>query len=374
MRLEASQQLRLAQQMKLSPRMIQAMEILQLPIMALQERIEQELQSNPVLEQREPGGDDETSQVEQDQPTDRGEQDMVVNDDNDHREDFERLAEFTEEYGSEFATGDAPLRPRPTPAGERDRKLDAMANAPAPSQSLGDYLLEQWVFVEAIESIIDAGKEIIAFIDDDGYLRMTLEQVSQSAEPPVDIALLTEAIKLVQTLEPVGIGARDLRECLLLQLTVEASAGVDVSLETNLVANFLHDIEMNHLPRIAQKTGKSIQQIKDAIENISHLNPRPGLLIGERNSPVIRPDVMIDVNDNGDLLIWMPDGNAPQLYVSRTYQQLVRDRQTDKQTKQFIRRNLRNAQWLISAIEQRRETVRRVTGERPKSDVENVGE
>ena len=363
MRLEASQQLRLAQQMKLSPRMIQAMEILQLPVMALQERIEQELQSNPVLEQREPGVDEDAPPVEQDQPSDRGEHDMVVNDDNDHREDFERLAEFTEEYGAEFVTSDAPARPRPTPSGERDRKLDAMANTPAPAQSLGDYLLEQWVFVEAGKPVIEAGKAIIAYIDDDGYLRTPLEQISESTDPSADLALLTEALKLVQTLEPVGVGARDLKECLLLQLTAEAATGRDVTLETNLVANFLQDIEMNLLPRIAHKTDKTIEQIKAAIENISHLNPRPGLLVGERRSPVIRPDVMVDVNEDGDILVWMPDGNAPQLYVSRTYQQLARDRETDKQTKQFIRRNLRNAQWLISAIEQRRETVRRVTGE-----------
>ena len=133
--------------MKLSPRMIQAMEILQLPMLALQERIEAELMSNPVLELRTPGIDDEAPPAREDSPEDRGEHDMVVKDNNDQGEDFQRLAEFTDEYGMEFINSDTPSRRRPD-TGLSDRKMEAMANAPAHEQSLNEYLMDQWRFVE----------------------------------------------------------------------------------------------------------------------------------------------------------------------------------------------------------------------------------
>ncbi len=121
MRLDITQHLRLEQQMKLSPRIIQAMEILQLPMMALQERIEAEMEANPVLEVKPPAADDPDAPPRPERPDDRGEQQMVVKDDNRQREDFERLDNFTQEYGTEFINSEAPSRPRPA-AGERDRK------------------------------------------------------------------------------------------------------------------------------------------------------------------------------------------------------------------------------------------------------------
>jgi len=349
--------------MKLAPRIIQAMEILQLPLMALQERIEGELQSNPVLEVHEPGVDEEAPPVIEDEPADRGEHVMVVDSDNDNVEDFQRLAEFTDEYGMEFVTSDAPARPRPPDPRERDRKLDAMANTPAPAQSLNEYLLEQWAFVEVDEAIDQAGRLIISYIDEDGYLRTELEELARQTDPPTEPATLTAALKRVQELEPTGVGARDLKECLALQLALEAMAGHDVSLETELVSRFLRDIEMNRLPLIAKRTGRSIEQIKQALESLSHLDPRPGLLIGSRVVPVIIPDVIVEVADDGGILVTTPDDTTPRLYISRNYRRMAKDRKTDKQAKQFIRRNISSAQWLISAIEQRRETVRRVVGE-----------
>jgi len=157
MRLDVSQQLRLEQQMKLAPRIIQAMEILQLPMMALQERIDAELESNPVLEMKDPEVDEQAPPAEEDYADDRGEHPLVVDDDNGNQEDFQRLAEFEDEFGPELVQPDAPYRPPRRATGERDPKMDAMANTPAPAQSLNEYLLEQWAFVEAPEEIKTAG-------------------------------------------------------------------------------------------------------------------------------------------------------------------------------------------------------------------------
>lgn len=349
--------------MTLAPRMIQAMEILQLPLLALQERIEAEMLSNPVLELHDPEVDDQAPPARVEETEARGERDLVVDDSNGNSEDFERLAEFEAEFGSEFTRSAAPARaPAPRP-GERDRKMDAMANSPARGISLTEHLLEQWRFVETDPPVAEAGELIINFIDADGYLRISLEELQTQTPEPIPLEVLRVGLQMVQALEPVGVGARNLQECLLLQLAMEQQAGRDVSVEMELVRNFLRDIEMNRLPRIAKRTGRDIEDIKKGIENLSHLEPRPGSLIGERAVPVIGPDVIVDIADDGTVVVMLPDGNTPQLHVSRMYGRMVRNRKTDRDTKAFIRKNIRSARWLMSAIEQRKHTVFRVVVE-----------
>ncbi len=362
MRLDTSQQFRLEQRMKLAPRIIQSMEILQLPMMALQERIEAELQSNPVLELRDPGVDQEAPMLRDEEDDLRGERQMVV-DGEKGNEDFRRLDDYTNAYGPEFSNSAAPSRARPAETGERDRKLDAMANAPAPEESLNEYLLHQWAFVELPDDIKAAGRLIINFIEDDGYLRTELEEMPKHTNEPPTIAALRTALTAIQSLDPPGIGASDLKECLLLQLEAESAGGRDMSLEKELVGRFLRDIEMNRLPQIAKRTGNSMEQIKAAIENLSRLNPRPGALVGQRSAPGVMPDVTVEMAPGGELKVSMSDGNQPMLYISKAYRKLAKDRTADTQTRQFVQKNIRSAQWLIGAIEQRRATVKRVVEE-----------
>jgi len=363
MRLDVTQQLRMDQQMRLAPRIIQAMEILQLPMMDLQERIDTELESNPVLEMQQAGVDEQAPPQAVDNGSDRGEQDMVVGSEDDHTEDFERLAEFEDEFGPESISSDVPAVSRGAAIEQGNRKLEAMANTPAPSESLNEYLHNQWNLVDGAEPIRRLGGLIIDHIDDDGYLRTPMDQLLAKAGEGATPEALNTALRRVQNLEPTGVGARDLKECLLLQLRAEGETGADVTLETELVEHFLRDIEMNRLPRIAKRTGRSLDQIKAAIENLSHLNPRPGLLIGQRAAPVINPDVIVTVDEDGRIVVTSNDGELPGLRISRAYRRLARDRRTDKPAKQFLRKNIRSAQWIISAIEQRRETIRRVAEE-----------
>ena len=349
--------------MKLSPRIIQAMEILQLPMMALQERIDAELESNPVLDLKNPEVDDEAPPAEDDSFDDRGEKPLVVEDSNGNEDDFKRLAQFEAEYGTESIQPDAPYRRARAGSGERDPKMDAMANAPAHSESLNEYLLKQWAFVEVDEPIKSAGRLIVNFIEDDGYLRTLLDELPGRTNEPVTLEQLREALTRVQQLDPVGVGARDLVECLTLQLQAEAAAGREVSLETEVVSRFLRDIEMNRLPQIAKRTGRTVEEIKAAIENISHLNPFPGHLIGGRTVPVISPDAFVEIDDQGELIVIMSDGNNPRLTISPSYRRLGKDRGVERDARQFIQKNIRSAQWLIGAILQRRDTVRRVVEE-----------
>jgi RNA polymerase sigma-54 factor len=362
MRLDVSQHLRLQQQMKLAPRLIQAMEILQLPMLALQERIETELVSNPVLEQRlgAPEVEEDVQAPPAEDTRDRGEQALVIREGN-NRDDFERLADFSAEYPESIAP-DAPVS-RPPPAGDRDRKLDAMANAPAHDENLNEYLAGQWAFVEATQPVHDAGELIIAYIEADGYLRTTLEELIGKTDPPTPLEALTAALPLVQALDPAGVGARNLSECLLLQLAIEQATGRDVALEIELVRSFLRDIELNRLPQVARKTGKTIEQVKAALENLSHLNPRPGALVGTTIVPIVLPDLIVEIGDDGEPVVRMADGNTPRLSVSKDYRKMADDRSTDRAARTFLRRNMQSARWLIDAIQQRRYTVQRVAEE-----------
>ena len=363
MRLDVTQNIRMDQQMRLAPRIIQAMEILQLPMMELLERIDTEMESNPVLEAEQPGVDDEAPVQQVDATADRGEQDMVVKESGDNSEDFERLSDLSDEYGPEAIISDLPFRKAADSGDGRDRKLEAMANSPAHEQSLDEYLHEQWMFVDTTAEMQRAGKVIIDYLDADGYLRVPLGDLATKTHPPTDPGLLVEALALVQNLDPKGVGARDLKECLSLQLRDEQAAGADVELELILVSRFLRDIEMNRLPNIARRTGRSVEEINAAISNLSHLNPRPGSLIGQSIVPVITPEIVVTMDDNGDAVVSMAGGYLPRLYVSKMYRNLAKDRATNREAKTFLKKNIRSAQWLIEAIAQRRNTVRRVAEE-----------
>ncbi|MHC4193639.1 MAG: RNA polymerase factor sigma-54, partial [Planctomycetota bacterium] len=216
MKLEMREQMRLEQRMKLAPRMIQSMEILQLPILALQERIEQELNNNPVLEIEEPSTPEETESGEQTSDEDINEKDLVVDTDNNKAEDFERLESLDDDFKS-YMSESGSFRARPD-TDERDGRLEAIKNTAAPAQSLNEYLTDQWRLVEAEELTKKAGSRIIDFIDDRGYLTVRLEQLHNKDKHDFTIDHLKQALELVQRLDPPGVGARDLKECLLIQM------------------------------------------------------------------------------------------------------------------------------------------------------------
>src|SRR5690349_19393024 len=210
----------------LTPRMIQSMEILQLPLQKLEERIEQELQNNPVLElspgetdlENIPDSANGEAQAEREARSE-GERTLVVKEGGNGSEDFERLARISEYLESDEFQTNTYFRPTTSFDGERDKKMDAMNNTAARGVTLQEHLLGQWAFVECPPNVRKAGEAIINYIDAEGYFRADFEQVkTESTKVPLTILDLQEALRLVQTLEPPGIGARNLRECLLLQL------------------------------------------------------------------------------------------------------------------------------------------------------------
>ncbi|MHC4501455.1 MAG: RNA polymerase factor sigma-54, partial [Planctomycetota bacterium] len=237
MKLEMRGQMRLEQRMALAPRMIQSMEILQLPILALQERIEQELNNNPVLEIEEPSTPEPVESAEQQPEEEINEKDLIVDTDTDKVKDFERLDSLDDDFKDHMdQAGHFDFRRLKD---EPDSKLQAIKNTAAPSQSLHEYLTDQWRLVEADKPVKRAGGRIIDYIDDRGYLSVRLEQLHNKDRADFSLDDLKQALELVQKLEPPGVGARDLRECLLIQM---AQSGEDMSFETRLISQHMQEL------------------------------------------------------------------------------------------------------------------------------------
>src|SRR6266568_253330 len=209
--MQLSQSMGMRQEMRqlLTPRMIQSMEILQLPLMALEERIEQEMEQNPVLDRRDgeldPNAVTETPAEgpEVREPRNEGEEALVVQEQgNDSQEDFDRLERISEYLeNEEFATNSSFTHRVSSYDGERDKKLDALNNAPDRTGNLTDHLLNQWTFVECPPAVGAAGRAIINYIDEQGYLRTDLETIRADSNTPLTIEDLQAALKLIQTLE-----------------------------------------------------------------------------------------------------------------------------------------------------------------------------
>ncbi len=359
MKLEMTGQMRMEQRMKLAPHMIQSMEILQLPILALQERIEQELNDNPVLELEEPSVAEEldlSEAPESDSDDEINEKDLVVDTDNNRADDFERLDNLEDDF-KEFINQSGPYRRRGD-GEERDRKLEALNNTAAPPQSLHDYLSDQWRMVEADDLVRKAGSAIIDYLDDRGYLSVRLEQLHNKDRDEFTLDHLAEALRLVQQLDPAGVGARDLRECLLIQL---AQSPEETSFEYRLVADHMDALLENRLPEIAKKMECSIDRIKQAITCLSKLDTSPGLQVGRSENIAITPDVIIDSpNGSDEFTVRLTESDLPSLRLSPYYVRMAHDGQVSEKTRKFLAGNVRSAQWIIEAIEQRRNTLLKV--------------
>ena len=386
MQMTQSTGMRMDQRQLLTPRMIQSMEILQLPLMALEERIEQEIQNNPVLEMREnevePGEQStaeatEAGEVREQAREDysESEQTLDVKEAGGSEDDFDRLARISDYFeNEEFNTnGSRDFRASSAFDGERDKKMDAMNNTASRGVSLQEHLMGEWAFVDCPQPVRTAGEAIIANLDGDGYLRrdgqpLPLEELATEGKSPVPIADLEAALKLVQTLEPTGVGARNLRECLLIQLNAleddddtDAGEGHDFELERALVADHLKDLEMNRYPQISKKLGRTIDGIKIAVRKLATLHPHPGKQVGGEDAPPIIPDAIIYYDEEADTYeIEMTNDPAPNLYISGMWRKFLKEKKGDKQTREFLSNNVRNARWLIESIEQRKSTITRV--------------
>lgn len=354
MRMSFGQELRMVQKQVLAPRMIQSMEILQLPIMALEERIAQEMEENPVLELREVDPDAPPEVREEglpDAPTDE-ERELVISDSTDHEDDFERLINMEEQFPDHFEEHSRPSRNRVEEQAQRAH--DAMANMEDRPVTLQDYLSNQLAWFDLDANLRAMAERIIYNLDSNGYLQSGLEDLLGPDATADDLALARRALELVQRLDPPGVGARDLRECLLLQLV----PGMPCYKELHtLISNHLEDLEQNRLPAISRRTGYSLERIEEVLQELRKLNPKPGAAFSETPVPTVTPDVIVELDDKGGYVVRLQDSGIPRLRISANYRRLLAGGQLSAEAREFIKRKLTSAQWLIESIEQRRSTL-----------------
>jgi RNA polymerase sigma-54 factor len=348
------------QTLSMIPQIIQSVEILQLPMQTLQERVEQELAENPVLEVA------DTADTATEQSSDDGsatpesiEAESAHGDTGDFEStgEFEHVESMAESYPDVFDEESYTGR-RPVDTGEKDRKLDIMQNTPGRSESLQDHLYQQLTLDELTEHERRIAENVVYNIDDNGYLQFPLEEIARSMDEPAEIGDLERVLELVQTLEPLGVGARSLKECLLIQARAEMGPE---SLEARIVEEHLDDVEHGRFDRIAAALDMDEDEVRRHVEHIAHLNPRPGAAFSNADVPFVVPDVIVEKSDSR-FEVRLADDRIPPLYVSDAYRHLLkRGSKEKKTTKEFLRNKIQSARWLIEAIEQRRNTLRRVS-------------
>jgi RNA polymerase sigma-54 factor len=369
-RFETSQKLRTGQSLRLAPRMIQSMEVLQMPLAQLQERVEQELERNVALEQVEPQSGDAPPVSSEDPPEDEPvERPLTVGE---RGEDFERARAFERELE------DSPWH-RPSRRGDDDgsAKMEMLAGTPARRERLGEQLKRQWEMAEVPERVLAAGRLLVDFIDDDGLLSADLATIALQGGSveggPFTEAELAAALPQVQLwLEPAGVAARDIRESLQLQLESrldphrwsEPPSAADreaIGDAITMVRDHYEDLLENRLPRIAQRSGLSLERVEAAKERLRRLTTSPGRDLVDDEPAIVIPDAMVEYDAEGDRYVAaLCDGPVPPLRVSPTYAAMAERPGVDPATRGFLQEGMRAATWLIDAITQRRTTLLRV--------------
>lgn len=353
MRLGLTQNLRTEQRLVQSPQMIQAMQVLQYPLLELMDRIDQELQENVFLEVPEGESTESTNDVDVSQKDGKADPDMepvYEKLDNSTESDttFETL-ELLEQRSSDLGGS------RISRGDEEDSRIQLLMNTPGPSETLSEHLINQLMLLELEAEQHELVELIIYSLDRDGRLVSTVEELAEEARCSDEE--IEEAIQIVQSLDPAGVGARELKECLMLQLDRMPGS---LQIVRQIVANHLEDLSLNRLPRISRATGASIEDIKEAVEFMrSHLHPHPGAPYGQVMNQVISPDVIVDEVD-GRFEIRIERGGIPELRISNMYRKLLEDAKGDKKSMDYLRKKIESAKWFIDAIAQRQSTIERI--------------
>jgi len=280
-------------------------------------------------------------------------------------ENFERVDSLDDDY-REYMDQENYYR-RTGHHEEADAKLEAIKNTAAPPKSLQEHLLEQWYLVDAEDSVKKAGEVIIDYIDDRGYLSVRLEQLHNKDRKDFSYEDLKAALKLIQQLEPVGVGAAGLVECLLIQIE---QSDEDLSFEKQLVREYMNELLENHLPGIAKKMGCTIERLNEAIQRLSKFDTSPGLQIGQPRNHIINVDVIVEPADNEiGYSVKLANSPIPSLRISGYYSRMANNKKTSEETKRFLQNNIRSAQWIIDAIAQRKNTLLKVAASIVKHQV-----
>ncbi|HEV7990837.1 MAG TPA: RNA polymerase factor sigma-54 [Gemmatimonadaceae bacterium] len=356
MRQGLSQSTQLKQELKINPRLYQAMDLLYMPLLDLQQHLKQELLNNPFLDMVEPEDEDEEEGEVQEEST---------NPESEPEKDEKGEIDWEEILLDGFDAG-----------GRREEHEEREYYEPVTvdSRDLSDHLRDQVTLLDLSGRQMYLAEEFIGNINEDGYLACGLdkivegvnESVQKVAEesdrevsdlPEYTLSEAEEMLGIIQSLDPPGVGARDLRECLMLQLR---EAGLEHSVPFRLVRDCFDELIAHRWSEISKRFGISPIDVQKAADEIAKLDPKPGLVYSDASDNYIIPDLIVDKID-GKYHVFLNDANLPRLKLSKAYQEIARDKKKfDGENKEFISNKLNSANWMIQAIEQRRQTMLKV--------------
>jgi RNA polymerase sigma-54 factor len=327
----------LTMQQVLAPQLQQSLHILQAASLELQNIVQQELQTNPVLEE-------EVGTLESEEGS---------KDDGEFQEEFERLAKLDEDWRDYMSQNVSYSSRNPEDEERRQFFFDSIAS----NETLQHHLWEQLNTADVNKLQREAAELIIGNMDDLGFLQTSLEEISQNTRHPP--AELEEMLSLIQTFHPVGVGARDLRECLLIQLR---RLGKEQSLEYQIVDQHLEDLGRKRLPELARRLGVSVEQVQKAANFISTLDPKPGQIFTSDPNNYVLPDVSVE-KVGEDYAVSLNSDQVPHLRISKTYKDLMIQGANGTEVRDYIREKIRSGKFLIKSIHQRQQTILNIANE-----------
>ncbi len=366
---------RQSQSLILAPQLRQSLKILQAPALDLRNAILEELQSNPTLEELplegvsleqetrgessapESDGDDGSNGSENPEPvngTDSADRDGNTNGaEMDFADDFKILQQLDEDWREHFAQESRQNVYTSEDAERRQHFFDSLVS----ETSLQEHLVRQAELTEMEPSQREALDYLIGSIDDNGFLTSSLSDIALMANLP--LKTIQDSAEILKTLEPAGIGAANLKECLLLQLKLQKR---DKSLGARIIRDHYELLLRRRIPDIARKTGASIREVEEALEDIATLDPAPGRKFGDDNNRIIVPDVTVE-KDGDTWQITLNSDYIPRLRLSNTYKEMLARGRLSSKEKEYVREKMRSGKFLISSIEQRQQTIERITRE-----------
>lgn len=344
-------------QARLSPQQIQLMKMLQIPTMELDQRIKDEMEVNPALEE----GGEEQSQDEQDErdpELDNNDQETDNTDDN-QNDDID-----INDYFDQDDVPDYKLKVNNHSNDDEDRETPLGAG-----RTFQDILYDQLGMTDLDEQEMLLAEYLVGNLDENGYLRRELPAIVNDLAFSMNIsttsAELEAVLKRIQELDPPGVGARDLRECLLIQIRKTEPKDYDIRLAEEVIKKFFEEFTKKHYEKIAKRLDIPEEDLKPAIDLILKLNPKPGnsMVESARTIQHIVPDFLLSV-ENDELKLSLNSRNAPELRISREYRDMMehyaKAKNKDKKEKEammFVKQKIDGAKWFIDAIKQRNETL-----------------
>lgn len=355
--------------MVLAPQLQQSLALLQAPTLELKALIEQELEQNPVLEEvaapeielpekiaadvgdtADSAATPDPSERADDLPDAPADSDLEKSDAapaEDFQAEFDKLVQMDQEWRDNVSQTNAPVRQ----STEDEERRQFMFDSLTAETSLAEFLMEQVRESDLNEEHRKTAELIIGNIDDYGYLKATVEEIS--AANNLTAENIFEVLKTIQTFDPPGVGARDLRECLMLQLE---RAGKSDSLEYRIVRDFMEALGKRRIPEIARGVSRTVDEVQETLAKIARLEPRPGRAFLPDNDQYILPEVFVQKNGD-DFTVTTNDEQIPHLRISNVYKDLMAAGENNAEVKEYIREKIRAGKFLIKSLHARQQTI-----------------